>query len=167
MIPSLETNRLILRQISEDDIDSLLEFFNDSEAMKYLPGAKTREQVKEWVSLVLKSYTEHQFGPWAVISKKSNDFLGYCGLYFQKDVDGVDEVEILYGLIRRFWGKGYATDAAKRVYEYGKNDLKIDRFISIIHPDNVNSAKVAEKIGMTFEKKAVVWEKRYDIYSKY
>jgi len=164
MIPTLETDRLILRPISEDDIDNLLEFFTDPETIKYLQGRKTREQVKEWISLVLDSYRKYQFGPFAVINKNSNDFLGYCGLYLQKDVGGADEIEILYGLIKRFWNKGYATEAAKKVYEYGKNDLKIDRFISIIHPDNVNSVKVSEKIGMKFEKAAFVWGKQYNIY---
>lgn len=165
MILFLETERLILRPISKDDTECLFEFFNDPEAMKYLPGTKTREQVKDWIFLVLNSYYSHHYGPLAVMSKEPHDFMGYCGLYLQKDVDGEDEVEILYGLIRQFWKKGYAMEAAKRVYEYGKNDLKIDRFISIIDPDNVSSANVAEKIGMTFEKEAIVWGKRYYIYT--
>ena len=76
----------------------------------------------------------------------------------QKDVDEADEVEILYGFIRRYWGNGYATESAKKVYEWGK-DLKIDRFISIIDPGNIGSAKVAEKVGMTFEKEAKVAHK--------
>jgi len=164
MLPSLETKRLILRPISKDDIDSLFELFNDVETTKYLQGTKTRVQVKEWISLVLDSYLKHQFGPWAVVSKNSNDFIGYCGLYLQKDVDGADEIEILYGLIKRFWKKGYAAEAAEKVYEYGKNNLKIKRFISIIHPENINSVKAAGKIGMTFEKEAVVWGKQYRIY---
>jgi len=165
MLPSLETKRLILRPISEDDINSLFELFNDAETTNYLQGTKTREEVKDWIFLVLNSYSKHPFGPWAVISKSSNEFLGYCGLYLQKDVDGADEIEILYGLIKRFWNKGYAIEAAKKVYEYGKNDLKISRFISIIHPNNTNSAKVAKKIGMTFEKQARVWGKDYRIYA--
>jgi len=165
MIPTLETNRLMLRPITADDIDSLFEFFKDPKTMKYLPGTKTRHQVKEWISLVLDSYQNYSYGPFAVINKESGDFTGYCGLYLQKDVDGADEVEILYGLIKRFWGKGFAVEAGKKVHEYGKNMLKINRFISIIHPDNKNSAKVAEKVGMTFEKQAVVWRRQYDIYS--
>lgn len=164
MVPFLETDRLILRPISEDDIDSLFEFFGDAKTVKYLTGIKTRKQVKEWISLVLASYKKNRFGPWAIIRKGSNTFLGYCGLYLQKDVDGSDEIEILYGLIKQYWNKGYATEAAKKVYEYGKNDLNIKRFISIIHPDNVYSVKVAENIGMTLEKEADVWGKQFHMY---
>jgi RimJ/RimL family protein N-acetyltransferase len=165
MHPTLETDRLLLRPISEDDINDLFEFFADIETTKFLPGTKTRDQVKEWISLVFDSYQKDKFGPLAVINKSSNDFLGYCGIYQYKDIDGAEEIEILYGLLKRYLTMGYATEAAKKIYEYGKNDLKINRFISIIHPDNANSVKVAEKVGMRFEKEVIVWGKNYRIYA--
>jgi RimJ/RimL family protein N-acetyltransferase len=166
MLPILETDRLLLRPISEDDANDLFEFFTDSETTKYLPSTKTRDQVREWIELVLYSYQNHQIGPLAVISKDPNEFLGYCGLYLQKDVDGADEVELLYGLIKRFWKKGYAIESAKRVHDYGINELGIERLVSIIHPENSSSIGVAKKIGMTFEKEAIVWGKNYLIYAK-
>ncbi len=90
--------------------------------MKYLPGTKNRDATKEWIFLVLESYQKNNFGPWAVIRKSTKDFLGYCGLYMQEKVDGTDEIEILYGLIRRYWAHGYASEAALGVYEHGKKN---------------------------------------------
>ena len=160
-----ETDRLILRDLSQNDVDGLFELFSDQEAMRYLPGTKNRNEVKEWLSLVFESYQIMNFGPWAVTLKESNEFLGYCGLYLQKNVDGKDEVEILYGLIRRYWGVGYATEAATGVYEYGKTELKLRRFISLVAPGNLRSSNVLKKAGMKLEKETWMWGRQYHKYS--
>jgi RimJ/RimL family protein N-acetyltransferase len=160
-----ETKRLIIKNIGQKNVEDLLELFEDPVAMKYLSGIKNREETEEWVSLVLESYKKYSFGPWAVILKDNNDFMGYCGLYMQENVDGRDEIELLYGLIRRYWGMGYATEAALGVYEYGKSELGITRFISLIPPGNTGSADVAEKIGMKLEKQTLMWGNPYDVYS--
>jgi len=160
-----ETKRLALRKITPDDIDGLLELFEDPEAMKYLSGTKNRDATKEWIFLVLESYQKNHFGPWAVIRKDTNEFLGYCGLYMQENVDGINEIEILYGLIRRYWAQGYASEAALGVYGYGKKELKLKRFISLIAPGNIRSAKLAGKIGMRLEKVTDMWGEEYQVYS--
>ena len=161
----LETDRLFLRELVLDDIDDLFEFFGDTEAMKYLPGTKNLNEIKEWLSLAFESYQRMSFGPWALILKGSNRFLGYCGLYLQNNVDGKDEIEILYGLIKRYWGLGYAAEAANGVYNYGKSELRLTRFISLIAPDNHRSSKVAKKIGMHLEKETLMWGTNYHVYS--
>ena len=160
-----ETNRLILRELSQNDVDGLFELFSNHEAMRYLPGTKSRNEVMQWLALAFESYQTMNFGPLAVISKKANEFLGYCGLYRQKDVDGKDEIEILYGLIRRYWGMGYATEAAIGVYQYGKAELKLSSFISLIAPGNLRSMKVAKSVGMKFEKEIQMWGNQYHMYS--
>lgn len=100
----------------------------------------------------------------AIISKNRNQFLGYCGLYLQNDVDGQDEIEILYGLINRYWGKGYAVEAAKRIHSFGKTEFGIHRFISLIAPENIKSSKVPLKMGMSFEKECIMWNKIHYVY---
>jgi len=162
-----ETNRLIFRELTQNDAEGLFEFFGDPEAIRHLPGTgtKSRNEIEEWLSLVFQSYQNMHFGPWAVILKESNEFLGYCGLYLQKNVDGKDEVEILYGLIRQYWGMGYATEAAIGVYEYGKTKLKLKRFISLVEPSNLRSSNVVKKVGMKLEKETRRWGRRYHMYS--
>lgn len=160
----VETKRLFLRELTPNDVDALVNFFTDADAMRYLPATKDINGVKEWISLVQKSYDHYGYGPWALIHKFSDQFLGYCGLYLQEDVDGNDEIEILYGLIRKNWGKGYATEAAIGVYEYGKNMLDLNRFVSLIEPENIRSIKVAEKIGMEPRDTINRWGRNYRVY---
>jgi RimJ/RimL family protein N-acetyltransferase len=160
-----ETNRLILRELTQNDAEDLFKFFGDPEAMRYFPGTKNLNEIEEWLSLVFQSYQNMHFGPWAVILKGSNEFLGYCGLYLQKNVDGKDEVEILYGFIRRYWGMGYATEAAIGVYEYGKTELKLRRFIALVEPGNLRSSNVVRKVGMKLEKETRRWGRQYHKYS--
>lgn len=161
----METDRLLLRKLTHADIDYLIDFFDDIEATKYLQGTKNLNEIKDWLSLVFQCYEQNGFGPLAIISKNRNQFLGYCGLYLQNDVDGSDEIEILYGLINRYWGKGYAAEAAKRIHSYGKTEFGIHRFISLIVPDNIRSLKVALKIGMSFEKECTMWDKNHHVYT--
>ena len=144
-----ETKRLLLRKLTPNDV----------------AATKNIDEIKEWISLVQKSYDHYGYGPWALIHKFSNQFLGYCGLCVQEDIDGNDEIEILYGLIRQNWGKGYATEAATRVYEYGKNRFGIKRFVSLIEPENIRSIKVAEKIGMEPRNNINRWGRKYCVYS--
>jgi RimJ/RimL family protein N-acetyltransferase len=160
-----ETKRLFLRKLAPNDVDDLVGFFTDSDAMRYLPATKNIDGVKEWISLVQKSYDHYGYGPWALIHKFSGQFLGYCGLYLQEDVDGNDEIEILYGVVRKNWGKGYATEAAIGVYEYGKKKLDLNRFVALIEPDNIRSIRVAEKIGMERRNNINKWGRNYRVYS--
>ncbi len=159
-----ETERLFLRTILRNDVAALAEIFTDAEAMRYIAEAKDIDSIKEWISLVQKSYEHYGYGPWAVINKSTHQFLGYCGLYLQEDVNGNDEVEILYGLTRKNWEKGFATEAAKAVYELGSGKFNLKRFVSLIDPDNVRSINVAEKIGMTWHNKTYRWGRLYRVY---
>lgn len=160
-----ETKRLFLRKLTPNDVDYLVEFFTDADAMRYLPATKDIDGIKDWISLVQKSYDHYGYGPWAVIRKSPNQFLGYCGLYLQEDVDGNNEIEILYGLIRKSWGNGYATEAAMGVYEYGKNKLNLNRFVSLIEPHNIRSINVAVRIGMELRNRINRWSRNYSVYS--
>jgi len=81
--------------------------------------------------------------------------IGYCGLFFFPDIEGQAEVEIGYRLARSVWGKGYATEAAKAVRDYAFNVLRLERLIAMIDPSNIASIRVAEKIGMHYEKEVM------------
>lgn len=165
MRDEIETKRLLLREFTYSDGNYLNEFFNDHEATRYIQGTKNPVEIKKWLSLVILSYKQNGFGPWAIISKDGGHFIGYCGLYLQNCVDGKDEIEILYGLIKRHWGKGYATEAAKKAYSFGKSEYQIHRFISLIVPENKRSIKVSLNLGMSFEKECNMWNKTHHLYS--
>lgn len=161
----IETERMTFRKLTSLDASGLLEFFDDDQAMRYMPSKRDAQGVLEWLSLVEESYRERGYGPWALLQKLSGQFLGYCGLYLQKDVDGRDEVELLYGILRRHWHKGYASEAAQAALRYAKNGLKMGRCISLIAPENIVSIKVAGKVGMRLEKKVTRWGSTYGLYA--
>lgn len=161
----IETNRLALRHIIEQDFKPLSQLFSDPLAMEFAGGIKTEEEIFKWLSLVTKSYQTMEFGPFAVIRKQSRQFIGYCGLYLQEDIDGFNEIEILYGLIRRFWGQGFASEAAQGVLEYGKNNYDIKRFVTLVEPQNERSIQVSNKLGMKKEKQIFRWNRVLNLYS--
>ena len=80
--------------------------------------------------------------------------IGYCG-FFHQEVDGTEEIEIGYRLDPDYWSGGLATEAARAVRDHAFRDLKLQRVISLIHPENAPSRRVAEKIGMKIEKETV------------
>jgi RimJ/RimL family protein N-acetyltransferase len=112
----------------------------------------------------LRSYREHGFGLWAAILKDSDEFAGQCGLVAQ-EVEGKDEVEIGYLFLRRFWGRGLATEAARACRDHGFDTLGYDRLVSLIDPGNLASRRVAEKVGMTLEKQTHKWGKNISVYA--
>ena len=160
-----ETDRLALRTVTPHDVENLQMIFSDPEAMRFMPGTRNLADTIEWIRLVLKSYWEHGFGPWAVLLKDSDEFIGYCGLYFQKNVAGRDEVEILYGFVRQHWNHGYATEAAQGTYRYATQVLRLKRLISLIDPKNTGSIRVAEKVGLKREKQVERWSRQMWIFS--
>lgn len=161
----LETNRLFLRQLTLDDVDHLMGIFSDPEAMQYYPATKNCEEAIAWIQWNLDSYTRHGFGQWAAMLKDTDAFVGQCGLVMQRDVDGRDEVEIGYSFLRRYWNRGLATEAARACRDYGFGTLKLRRLVSLIDRGNVASVRVAEKVGLRWEREIARWGKRVSVYA--
>lgn len=153
--PLLETERLFLREITEDDPDDLLEIWGDPEAMRLFPQTLNRDQMKAWIERNDKRYQQYGHGIWAVIRKSDGELVGDCGLMMQ-EVDGVEELEVGYHFKPRYWGNGYATEAARGCMEYAFTGLGCRRLISMIRPENFSSRRVAERNGLRIEKE-VFW----------
>lgn len=143
----LETKRLILREMTPNDVDDLLKILSDPEAMQFYPQPFDRQMTQAWIERNIQRYARHGFGLWALISKENGELIGDCGLVVQ-EVDGVEEVEIGYHIRRNLWGKGLATEAAQACRDYGFNQLGFDKLISLVNPVNAASRRVAEKNGM-------------------
>lgn len=126
------------------------EFIMDEVATKYFPDdwKMKPEKSPEWIDFQLKRYQEERYGLQALIDKKSGNLIGQCGLLLQ-NVDGRNEIEIGYHLISRYWGKGYAIEAASEFKKLAFENNVTTSIISIIDIENVPSQKVAEKNGMT------------------
>jgi RimJ/RimL family protein N-acetyltransferase len=150
----LETNRLILRRQVLSDLEDLYALYCDPEITKYIPDAprnlaETREEL-EWFLHGHPKYPE--LGLWATIDKETGKFIGRCGL-LPWIIEGQQEVEVAYTISREYWGQGLGTEVARGILQYGFETLNLSRLICLIDPENRASQKVAEKIGMTLEKR--------------
>jgi RimJ/RimL family protein N-acetyltransferase len=150
-IPEIETARLWLRGFSPEDLDALCQVFGDPEVMKYISGGKprTREATREGLLRSIEGWRTRGFGLWAVVEKASDRVVGYCGLIYLEDTP---EIEVAYGLAQFAWGKGFALEAAWASLEFGFNELKLERIVAVVNPENVASRRVLEKLGMKYTK---------------
>jgi len=151
----LETSRLILREFTPHDADALALVLSEPETMRFYPAAFDRSGVEQWIARNIQRYTKDGHGLWAMVLKSSGEMIGDCGLTVQ-EVDGVDEVEVGYHVRRDLWGQGLATEAARACRDYGFERLLVERVISLIRPENLQSRRVAEKNGMTVWKE-IIW----------
>jgi ribosomal-protein-alanine N-acetyltransferase len=149
----LETKRLLLRHLEMRDLDNLFILYKDPEIRRYFPeGTLTYDETKEELEWFLDGHPKHpELGLWATIYKDTGQFIGRCGL-LPWMIDGRFEVEVAYLIAKTHWGQGLGTEAAQAILDYGFKKLGLTRLICLIDHDNTASIRVAEKIGMTFEK---------------
>ncbi len=146
-----DTQRLRLRMMTEEDLPALRPILSSEIAMKHYPKVLNDDEIRDWVSRVLKRYESDGHSFWMVELKETGDAIGQCGILTQQ-VDGKTEPEIGYLFNPAFWGHGYATEAAKGCMEYGAKTYGYERFISLIVPENQPSINVALRNGFTLEK---------------
>ena len=146
----IETNRLILRLMNENDIDDMLRIFTDENVLKSFGlQSFSRKQMKEWVDRNLSHQNKYGYGLFSVILKSNQELIGDCGLE-HTEFEGKPCVEIGYDFLSEYWNQGYATEAAKAVRDYAIKELNIDSksICSFIRKNNKASQRVSEKIGM-------------------
>jgi RimJ/RimL family protein N-acetyltransferase len=158
------TPRLTLRELDLEDAGNLLGIFSDPEAMRYYPATKSLEETRVWIRSNKERYQRYGFGIWGAYAREDDRFLGQCGLLVQ-DVDQKTELEIGYMFLRQFWGQGFATEAASACRDYAFQRLGSKRVISLIDPANVKSIRVAQKVGMQWEKEVHKWDKLIHVYA--
>jgi [ribosomal protein S5]-alanine N-acetyltransferase len=147
----LETPRLILRPFTIEDLDRMAELMANKDFMRFSMRPLTREQTQAFLDKVIGWGRDGLPSQFAMITRSSAALVGYCG-FFHHEVDGKMEIEIGYRLDSNFWNRGLTTEAARAVRDHGFSDLKLDYVISLIHPENNPSRRVAEKNGMTLER---------------
>lgn len=150
----IETERLILREISETDIDVMLELHSDPEVHKYLGGQTitNREKLLARINLLQQEYQEYGVGRWAMIDKKSNEFIGWSGLeYVTSEINGhINFYDLGYRLLKRYWGQGFATESSMASLRYGFGALNANVIYAMADIDNIASNKILQKIGLEF-----------------
>lgn len=143
----LETERLMLRQMTQDDLPALCRILQDEEVMYAYEHAFSDAEAADWLNRQLQRYKDDGFGLWAVILKESGELIGQCGLTMQ-DIPEGRVVEIGYLFRKDCWHKGYATEAAIGCKEYAFDILGVSKVYSIIRDNNIASQSVARRNGM-------------------
>src|SRR5208282_5034154 len=132
----LETPRLILREMSMDDLDFVAVMLADPEVMRYYPKCYTRDEAAAWVQRSMDRYARHGHGLWLVSDKATGQAVGQVGLVTQT-VRGLEEREVGYLIHRPYWRQGLATEAATACRDYAVQVLGSQRVISLIRPENL------------------------------
>ena len=148
---TIKTKRLGLRPFQQTDLDALAELMANADFMRFSLGPKTREETAEVLEKMQTRDRAGEPSQFAVTLHTTGELIGFCG-FFCQNVDEVERIEIGYRLHPDYWGQGIATEAARAVRDHAFQVLKLDQVISLIHPDNVASKRVAEKNGMIVEK---------------
>lgn len=153
---TLETERLMLRPFHENDLDALAVLFANPDFMRF--SGSDNGYTREQTAFVLGKFIGWNLAAvpsqFAVIWRETGEMIGYCG-FLHQELDGEKLVEIGYRIDARFWNRGVATEAARAVRDHAFRDLQLEHVVSFIHPDNHASRRVAEKNGMTLEKRSV------------
>ena len=149
----IETQRLILREIEYADAEGMYELDSDPEVHKYLGNKPVTcmQESLDAIDTIRKQYNENGTGRWAVIEKQENKFIGWAGIkLYRHEVNGhINFLEVGYRLIRKYWGKGYATEAAQAAVVFGFKGLNAPEIFGMADAKNTASKKVMEKCGMT------------------
>jgi RimJ/RimL family protein N-acetyltransferase len=149
MTPVFASERLLFRKFTLADAELLYKLNKDPEVVKYVHEPRTTLENAPQVltDIILPQYALYNHGRWAVHLKDTNEFIGWCGL---KYIQEKDEVDLGYRFMQKYWGNGYATEAAKATINYGFKILNLPSIIAKAHVENKASLQVIEKCGMEF-----------------
>ena len=153
MKTSIETERLILRNLESKDAQGMFELDSDPEVLIYLGNnpLTSINQSKEIIKNVHKQYQKNGLGRWAIIEKDTNEFIGWSGLKYEEKVrKEFSYYDLGYRLKKKYWGKGIATETALISLDYGFNHLGLEKICATAHIENIGSNKVLKKMGFRF-----------------
>ena len=149
-----ETKRLLLRELLPADAAGMFELDSDPEVHRYVGRnpVTTIEQSQAQIAFIRQQYIHNGIGRWAVVEKQTNSFMGWAGLKLitEPTNNHVHYHDIGYRLIRRYWGQGYATEAAAAARDYAFEQLQLPAIYGITDVQNLASRRVLEKIGLQF-----------------
>src|SRR5689334_79089 len=151
-MPTLLTERLILRSFQQRDVDYMEQLFANPDFMRFSLGVFTeRKQTVAFIGKVMDWDRAGIPSQFAVMPRGEDTIIGYCGFFYHPE-HGIEDIEIGYRLNPNCWNRGLITEAARAVRDYGFCERKLSRVISLVHPENIPSRRVAEKNGMKIER---------------
>lgn len=148
----LETERLVLRQLTPDDAEFMFQLLNDPSFITNIGdrNIRTLDDARAYIQKgPVQSYAKNRFGLDLIVLKETEEPVGICGLIRR---EGLEDVDIGYALLPKFWSRGYALEAARAMKAYASDVIGLKRLVAIVDPANERSVRVLEKIGLQYEK---------------
>ncbi len=150
-LPTLETERLVLRKLNLADAPDMFEFGSDPQVVQYTTWQvhSSIQDAQAFLRSVVERYAGGQVAPWGLVLKNESKLIGTCG--FVTWLPNFARAEVGYALSRRYWGRGLMTEAVRAVVAFGFLTMQVNRLQAVCDVDNTASAHVLEKVGMTYE----------------
>lgn len=147
----IETERLLLREITLDDKEEMFQLHSNSNVQKYTGDllVESIEEMEQAIQTRIQNYKKYGYGRWATFLKNGMQFVGWAGLAYLPEFD---EIDLGYRFLPKYWGMGFATEASHAILTYGFDKLELRRIIAIAVKENKASIRVMEKVGMEFDK---------------
>lgn len=164
MIPEITTDRLVLRGLRPTDLETYAEMYADPEVMRYLEQGQPVGKAAAWRSMAihLGHWRLRGYGQWALTERSSGKFVGRAGLW---QPEGWPGLEVGWLLARRYWGRGFATEAGGAAIDYAFDTVGVEKVISLIDPNNTASIRVAERLGESYDDTIELAGKHVHVYS--
>jgi RimJ/RimL family protein N-acetyltransferase len=162
-VDTLETDRLTLRAFREEDLAAYAAICADPDVMRYLGEGKTLSRAEAWrqMALIIGHWQLRGYGFWAVEERATGALLGRIGFF---NPEGWPGFELGWMLRREAWGRGYATEGARRALAHAFTAMERDHVISLIHPGNAPSIRVAERVGERLERRTELFGHEVLVY---
>ena len=150
-LPTIETDRLLLRKVTRDDAADIFEYAADPQVPRYMPWEPHRsiQETYDYLERVMERYRRHHPGPWAIVQRRDAKMIGTCS--YSKWEPDHRWAEVGYVLNPRYWGQGYMSEAVRAIVAFGFRELGLNRIQARCDVPNSQSARVMEKAGMSFE----------------
>jgi ribosomal-protein-alanine N-acetyltransferase len=151
-IPDIETERLILRRLTDADLDDWVAcIWSDADVMRYMPRSTDAPEVRAQGTLAFftRVREQQQVGAWMVTKKADQQFMGHCMLAYR---EAFGAPELGYALGKAFWRRGYGTETARAVARYGFERTNLDRMFAVVFPENEPSWRILQQLGFVYEK---------------
>ena len=164
----LQTQRLMLRELTPEHAADGFRLYSDPRVAKYLggtPAVSVEDEARRFAGHRERYWETRGYGLMAVFQQSDGAFVGICG-HLHWHIDGADEVEVAYALLPEYWGNGYATEAARALADDAFERIGCDRVISLVMPENTASANVARKNGMHLEREWSLNGKTVMVFAK-
>jgi len=155
-IPILTSARLTLRPLEAADAPTLHRIYRTEGVLRYFPNPSPPplEKVERFIAGQQAHWEKFGYGNWGILPADSDEIIGWAGLQFLPELN---ETEVGFLLDKPFWGKGYATEAARAALQFGFEELNLDHIIALAHPQNAASLRVIQKCGMISDQTLNLW----------